>query len=326
MVIHPHLNSISFLAELLHQELQNADCIVLPGLGAFIGNSVSASYHPVTHSFMPPGKRIMFNRRLIHDDGFLAGRLAALRNIPYEQARLAVIELVRVLEHMLDSGQKVRFDLLGTLFLDIEGVLQFEQEPAFNYLPNSFGLYSFQAKPIQRLPKIPVVSLPEKENEELEKKSRVIPFKPYWLTVPAAAAAIFAVLQFNILPFNSISEFNLNPFIPKSSISSNGLKVNGIQHNRIKREAKFDAEISATGFNVNSARFFIVSGCFSTEANALGSVESLAEMGFDAFILDKNHSGLFRVVYGQYNSISDAQNELSEIRKGLNEEAWLLIH
>jgi len=326
MILYPHLNSVSFLAELLHKELQNADCIVLPGLGAFIGSGISASHHPVTHSFLPPSKRIIFNRRLNHDDGFLAGRLAVVRNITFEQARLAIVELVRVLEHMLDSGEKVRFQSLGTLFIDIEGVLRFEQEIDFNYLPEAFGLYSFQAKPIQRIVELPQVINSVEEIEEQAPKPRVIPFRPYWLTIPAAAAAIFAVLQFNIIPLDGISEFNLNPFSNNVAAKRNAIEVSVSKHSRIRREAKVDAEVSATGFNVNNARFFIVAGCFSTESNALGATDHLKDIGFDAFILDKNHSGLYRVVYGQYENINAAQNELSEIRKGLNEEAWLLIH
>jgi cell division protein FtsN len=54
-------------------------------------------------------------------------------------------------------------------------------------------------------------------------------------------------------------------------------------------------------------------------------VDYLNEKGFNSFVLDQTPAGLYRVVYGSYASVNEASSELSAIKKGLNEEAWLLI-
>jgi septal ring-binding cell division protein DamX len=59
--------------------------------------------------------------------------------------------------------------------------------------------------------------------------------------------------------------------------------------------------------------------------NANGMVDYLSEKGFSSYVLDRTPAGLYRVVYGNYPSIQEATDELTSIRKGLNEEAWLLI-
>ena len=78
-------------------------------------------------------------------------------------------------------------------------------------------------------------------------------------------------------------------------------------------------------FSAESAKIFIVAGCYTNETNARGMVDFLVDKGFDAAILDRTPGGLLRVIYGNYASINDATEELNLIKKGLNEEAWLLV-
>ena len=84
-------------------------------------------------------------------------------------------------------------------------------------------------------------------------------------------------------------------------------------------------EIAVESFSAESAKIFIVAGCYSTKQNASGAVDYLNEKGFESYVLDQTPAGLFRVVYGNYPSVKEATNELNAIKKGLNEEAWLLI-
>ena len=55
--------------------LEEHDCVILPGYGGFIGNYAPARIDPVSHSFVPPSKKILFNINLKQNDGLLCNRL-----------------------------------------------------------------------------------------------------------------------------------------------------------------------------------------------------------------------------------------------------------
>ena len=60
------------IAELLSAH----DCVIIPGLGGFIGNYSPARIDPVHHAFQPPFKKLLFNINLKQNDGLLANAVA----------------------------------------------------------------------------------------------------------------------------------------------------------------------------------------------------------------------------------------------------------
>ncbi|MBC7643012.1 MAG: SPOR domain-containing protein, partial [Flavobacterium sp.] len=47
--------------------------------------------------------------------------------------------------------------------------------------------------------------------------------------------------------------------------------------------------------------------------------------GFDAKKISKNINGLYPVIYGSFYNYADARNEMIEIQKTNNTDAWVLI-
>ena len=306
--------------------LKGHDCVIIPEFGGFIGNYAPARVHPVTHVFQPPQKQLVFNRNLCNDDGLLINRLTISLNISFNEARQWIQSFSRILNERLFAGERVEFDEVGRLTTDVERNIQFVANSVENHLTEAFGLYPVQAYAINRFP------IPDRRPDPVFVNREIIPplrqnRKPWRRVIQLAPVAVAALLiAFNVaLPTGQrISYADLNPFSGNISTSSVGLKaVSGNVTTSVRKA--FVAPESDAVFSAENAQIFIVAGCYSTKQNAEGILGYLREKGFDPFILDRTPAGLFRVVYGSYDDITSASGELSDIRKGLNEEAWLLI-
>jgi len=74
--------------------LEEHDCVILPGFGGFIGNYAPARIDPVSHSFIPPAKKILFNINLRQNDGLLYNRIVTDEGVSYADALILVNELI----------------------------------------------------------------------------------------------------------------------------------------------------------------------------------------------------------------------------------------
>jgi len=206
----------------ISQLLFEHDCVIVPEFGGFVCNYSSAGIHPSKHQFHPPFKKISFNRNLKNNDGLLANQVSVSEGISYSDSNRTISEYVQNLTRELNSNK--RFDLLsiGTFYTGEEDTLLFEQDETVNYLPESFGLSTFNSPAIKREPierKI-VKKLQDKVVVPSKEKADAIPVKrrtSRYLLVPMAASLIAFLLW---LPFqtsliNNIDYSSLNPFAPK---------------------------------------------------------------------------------------------------------------
>ncbi|SFC68689.1 Sporulation related domain-containing protein [Flexibacter flexilis DSM 6793] len=130
--------------------LFNYDCVVIPDLGGFITSYNTAEVHPVRHTFLPPSKAVAFNERLKNDDGLLANTIAKFENISTEEAYFQIKGFVFDIREALKDQNKCYIKEIGTLFINHEYALQFEQDSKNNYENESFGLPELFFKPIIR--------------------------------------------------------------------------------------------------------------------------------------------------------------------------------
>ncbi len=135
----------AFIRELLFVH----DCVIVPGFGGFIGNYTPARIDKSSGTFYPPVKLISFNRNLNHNDGLLAGRISGSAGITYGDARNMIEEFVAGIRRKLEKGEKVVFDNIGTFVNNQEGNVQFEPDRTSNYHLDSYGLESFQVLPLE---------------------------------------------------------------------------------------------------------------------------------------------------------------------------------
>src|SRR6476646_1164671 len=130
--------------------LDEHDCVIVPDLGGFVANYAPAKIHPVQHTFIPPSKNIVFNKNLRNNDGLLANHIVIAESTSYPEALKYIHHFVENTSSQLKTGAKVKIEEVCTLFLDVEGNIQFEPDASTNHLLDAFGLSRFQSPAVKR--------------------------------------------------------------------------------------------------------------------------------------------------------------------------------
>jgi len=189
--------------------LEEHDCVILPGYGGFIGNYAPARIDAVSHSFIPPSKKILFNINLKQNDGLLCNRLVTDGGVSYADALALVNGLVTGIRHTVKSGKSFIIPEVGRLFAGREGTLQFEQAKDFNLLPDAFGLQTFTSPPVNRTSysaRFEKVIAPRER--DISAPKRQFPLSLKWaamLAIPIGAAAIIGITQYDKLRNPSVN-------------------------------------------------------------------------------------------------------------------------
>jgi CCDC81-like HU domain protein/sporulation related protein len=138
------------IAKYIGDLLYEYECVVIPGLGGFISNEVSASINANQHSFLPPSKKIVFNPHLLINDGLLVNHIASSENISYLDSKLRVEKFVKKCKFALDHKKRIHFHKIGHLLKNTQDKIEFDPDNNQNYFADSFGLSSFVSPPIKR--------------------------------------------------------------------------------------------------------------------------------------------------------------------------------
>jgi len=303
------------------------DCVILPGFGALIGNYQPSRLHPVTHLVQAPSKQLVYNRNLIKDDGLLTGTYSNKFGVDFSASRQIVESYVLHLKQAIQEGEKINLRSVGSFFNNVEGITVFQGDGASNLLAESYGLAPVQLSLIVREP------IPERRPQPVfvNREAIVAAPKPIrqWRKIALRVAPVF--LLASLLTINSVipsenrvhfSDFSFGQVF--SASPETALQGMTVQSLPAVRKAKITLPAENT-FSAESANIYLVAGCYSSADNANGMVDYLNEKGFEAALLDITPGGLYRVVYGSYPDITAASEELTQIKKGFNEEAWMLV-
>lgn len=327
------MNIEQFISDLLYEH----DCVIIPGLGGFIGNYTPARVNPIHHTFFPPCKSLLFNINLKQNDGLLANRIVQNKMIPYEEAMHFIRSFVNHCNSLLKEEKKIRLENIGTIYTDNKGTLQFDQDKEVNYLMESYGLTSFISLPIQRNgihkgleKKISSYVIPSSRKKRSFTKS----FKwAAFLALPIGAAVILSITNFDKLKNIPVSYSSLlytatstvSPPVPspkkmKMSIQPSGQPLVSASDESPVPEIR-PARIVP---HEVSKLFGIIVGAFRIPENAERLVTDLRQQGQDASIFDETKTGLSRVSIQNFSNRDEALTALVIIRAGEFPTAWLL--
>ncbi|MFH2096739.1 MAG: hypothetical protein ABIJ16_13605 [Bacteroidota bacterium] len=128
-----HIRELLFLHE----------CVVVPDFGGFVTNYSQAKISE-SHSFVPPARFVIFNRHLRHNDGLLISRIAAHEKTGYNEAGNIVRRFVQQLSLQLSDKKDVILPGIGSFSTDNRENIIFESTGTSNFLPESYGLGTFQ--------------------------------------------------------------------------------------------------------------------------------------------------------------------------------------
>lgn len=137
------------LSQAILNLLYRNDCVIVPGLGAFITRRVASSFDEKRGLMLPPRKEVAFNPDLRHTDGLMADGLTALGEAKdYAEAQRMIDDFVADVLAKVNAGGVYMMPDLGSLSL-IDGRLSFEPASGLNALIDSYGLAPVAAERVR---------------------------------------------------------------------------------------------------------------------------------------------------------------------------------
>ncbi len=184
------------------------DCVIVPGLGAFVAQYIPAQISNDKNVIIPPCRNVGFNQSLSHNDGLLASSIARKAGITYEAAMDEIATQVSSLKYQLKVDGEASVGLLGTLTQVESSPLTFQPFTTPITSPNFFGL-----KPIS-INAISTVLHDEKLQIEKETKRRKLPHVIRYASRIAASIALLIgigiLVSTPIITDDSINKANVS--------------------------------------------------------------------------------------------------------------------
>lgn len=298
----------TYICDLLYRY----ECVILPGLGAFITQNKPAQIDLKSQTFYPPSKTLSFNRHLQTNDGLLANHIAGIENISYETALSNLRAQIKNYKAALENGEIVLIESIGELRSNSNNQIEFSPLSNANFLTDSFGLAPVVSTEVARV--IEVVK--EKETAVVAITRSSI---PVWRYAAIGLIALGLSSMGGLFVYNSqVEQHNL----------TEKQKANALVENQIQ-QATFIVNPPLPSLSVSVKKpvgsFHIVAGAFRMEENAFTKIDQLKDMGYPARLLGVNRHGLHQVVYNSFENREDALVELRKVQRAENPDAWLLV-
>lgn len=184
----PYLCYMRYLDDILGTLLLRNNCVIIPSLGGFVANNLSAKIDAVNGVIIPPRKAINFNCNLVNNDGLIIHFLSTQHGLSYDEAQQIITAEIQQVKIDLNKGKRVSFANVGYLYSNTSGKIAFEQDRFFNLLLSSYGMGK-----VHFLAEEEVVKATAVESKEQEKKEAVEEIKPQTKSKEKEAP----IIQFN---------------------------------------------------------------------------------------------------------------------------------
>lgn len=322
--------------------LQFNECVTIPEFGAFVVNPASAQIDMSKNKFIPPGKKITFNKNIQNNDGLLASAFADHQGLSYEDALEYLKAFVYQAKSELQKQNVFELPGVGSFYRTTENLLKFEPDQMDSL--SSFGLETFHLTPLHSQPYFGKENVHSKtdSNPEIRYVRKtgawgkvgwglaILPFLAYLVWIPTKSGVLNKNKNFqfsNLNPFRSVpcEEYTPRP----GGISNIDLDVTDLLYENLDiSNLKFAIpETTRTVIDVPeeklpTVRYQIIGGCFGEKSNATKLVDKLIDQGYQAEIFDFKN-GLYRVSYGGFPTQKEARKVLLKVKANANASAWL---
>lgn len=298
--------------------LYNHDCVIIPNFGGFVSSYASANIETGKSLFQPPHRKILFNSRLSSNDGILANHIANTQNVSYDTAMRVIHRFVDNCNKEMDAEKKVRFNGIGLLSKDENGNIQFVQDNTMNYLPDAFGLTTFNSPMIYREEGIRKIEQKIKNSPAISVRARKwAALKWAAVLVPLLAIGTWGYLNRTLLE-NKYEEFSIyfKPLSDDPTIS-NTMTAEELENQILKNQETTDQ------YHVNESSLIpdiglLDSDDIQTELEESGLLnDSYEPESTDNSLqetLTEQTSFEFQVITGSFKSYANAEEHYNELK------------
>lgn len=289
------------LAQHIEYLLLRKECVILPGVGAFIATQCSARINEVDGEILPPVREITFNPEVTADDGTLAHSLARANSKGFEEGRDMVRRHVERLLQEMENGGKAPVGNLGVLYRKDSGKVCFMPRATRDRLAQLSG-----ACKVSYIPQ----TIREKETATIKSQASrnyyVIRI-PKKLAHGAAAAVVMVILCLSIaLPtVKDNTHLNRASIVPVESIRKENApkKVPAVQESTpITADTplanEYEGDAMSAAMNSAERRHYLIIGTFATRKGAEVYCRQNSKLG-EEWEICPGKSGIWRVAYAK---------------------------
>jgi nucleoid DNA-binding protein len=299
--------------------LQDYDCVVFPGFGAFTVHAVEAKFDQNTGKLLPPSREIRFNPDIKVNDGILLNHFAQRQEIAAPKAFNEIESLYHEINYRFDHGETIRLEGLGSI-KRYEGKIIFEAIPEMGKMPESFGLEPVELKVYDYVDKKP---LPDKVVAKSDIPTTRNPKRKNlcWLSlIPVLVSAIF------IFWFFGPGKQKEQPGKVVSETTQSVVALPQVTDTIPEPESddiSSEKETVEVQVHPQEGMFYLVGGSFKTRENAEQYFEQISKKGYEPVHLGE--MGSFHVVaMAVYPSEREAINAQSKVlRQDSTSGAWV---
>ncbi|MDE7126092.1 MAG: hypothetical protein K2O12_06400, partial [Muribaculaceae bacterium] len=254
------------------------DCVIVPGLGAFIAQYQSAVISEDGLSVVPPSRMLVFNGALMHNDGLLAASVARKERVHYDEALSLVKQGVTGIKRQLELDEEVSLGSLGRLIKAENGqTIIFEPSATASYCPEFTLLKTLDLVPLHRRSNI-------EDDDAVAKNRNVMPavYNPLRnvLRIAASFAVIIALTLCLTTPI-SVNEVSLasmgvanTPITTTENVagaSRSAISLTRLDAGRgigVVDTASHNAYVRQMQTGLSTDKYFLIVASLPTEANA----------------------------------------------------------
>ena len=314
--------------------LARHNCVILPGIGAFLAHKVPATYNSKEQIFMPPHRELGFNPNIMVDDALLLSEYVSSENISYEKADKALSRDITSLRRVLASKGVCCFGELGTFHMNINGGITFTPNENAIDDPENYGF-----EPLS----LPLLS-------QCKERTIVIKQRDFSRYIAIAAAAILAFffvtpvsdsayeqsMQASIAQITTkapavaetvqdTEEHRISP-IAETVTENIYTKHQEVTPEAVKEESAVIEELTAEIVETVAPQktYSIIVASSPNAKNAELAIKELTRKMSTEYTVVVG-GGRHRISVGDYSSMDDANDALSQI-KNTFPDAWVLTH
>lgn len=322
------------------------DCVIVPGLGAFIAHYMPACYDDSTETFLPPYRTVGFNAQLRMNDSLLAQSYIEALDISYPEAVRVIDDEVAELRDILNNKGEFELTDIGVLKINDQGNIEFTPYESGILTPTLYGLNSLDILPLANIAKThdtKVIDLPIKDKEtdeidsEQESSEDTISIKLSTIRYAmATAAAVLCLLLFSLPLGNTDNSTTyikssmdtglcrlLTPEKPVEIVQKTEFVNTPVTEEITPKTTEEKAPV-AKKEEATTKTYTIVLAARISQANAKEYVAKLKKNGINAKIVTNGSN--VKVVTGNFPSEEKARDYLRSKRFEDNQfdEAWIL--
>ena len=318
------------------------DCVVLPGMGGFVLQTVSATYKQEQHAFVPMRKEIAFNASLQHTDGLLVSSYMQNYGTDFRKAQELVNEDIEELKSSLQQVGKVSLGTLGSFTRGEIGQPVFIPGKVETFDTSNYGLSSFHFPVLPQIEEVVRI-----QTEEKKKKADVfyIPINRRLARTVGASAAALALFFLISTPVKDVNQSAYTAsIIPTEHIVAlhSNEKTADIPETPFMDAIETEITGTTTVFNLQPVpsvattttaplvtdkgkTFYIVIGSFPSEAQASLFISGLEiNKGGNAGTVVRDNK--YRVYANSFDNRQEADTYLAQIRQNEKyQSAWMYI-